>query len=223
MTIVTPSRWLAEIVRRSFLNQFEVKVIHNGIDLELFQPMVGEVREKYGLKDKKIILGVSFDWGERKGLDVWLSLANRLPEAYRIVLVGTNAETDKLLPKNILSIHRTENQQELAKLYSVADVFVNPTREDNFPTVNIEALACGTPVLTFRTGGSPESLDETCGSVVDCDDVDAMEREIVRICTENPYAKDSCVHKAKEYDKNERFKEYLKLYERVITSGTQGN
>ena len=168
-------------------------MIHNGIDLGFFKPMPGIFREKYGLENKHVILGVSFGWGVRKGLDVFVELAQRLSGDYRIVLVGTDNNVDKLLPPNIISIHRTQNQQELAEIYSAADVFVNPTREENYPTVNMEALACGTPVLTFQTGGSPEMLDETCGSVVACDDVDALEREIIRICTDKPFSKESCL------------------------------
>lgn len=216
MTIVTPSQWLAGLVRESFLKGYPVQVINNGIDLAVFNPTPSGFREKYGLEGRKILLGVSFGWGISKGLDVFIKLAGRLPEEYRIVLVGADAETDKLLPENILSIHRTQNQQELAEIYTAADLFLNPTREENYPTVNMESLSCGTPVLTFRTGGSPEIVDGTCGSVVPCDDVDAMEREILRICTDSPYSRESCLKKAGEFDQNERFKEYLKLYERVI-------
>ena len=97
-------------------------------------------------------------------------------------------------------------------MYSAADVFVNPTREENYPTVNMEALACGTPVVTFHTGGSPEMLDETCGSVVDCDDIDALEKEIIRVCETKPYSVEACVKRAKTFDQNERFMEYLSLY-----------
>lgn len=215
LTIVTPSRWLADQVKQSFLKDYPVYVIHNGIDLGVFKPTPSGFREKHGLANKYVILGVSFGWDERKGLDVFLELSRRLPEDYRIVLVGTDPNTDKLLPDNIISIHRTQNQQELAEIYSAADIFVNPTREENYPTVNMEALACGTPVLTFRTGGSPEMLDETCGSVVPCDDVDALEREILRICTDKPYSEEACLKKAQEFDQNDRFMEYLKLYERA--------
>lgn len=215
LTIVTPSRWLASLVKQSFLSDARVVVINNGIDLDVFKPSVGDFRSKYGLEDKKMILGVSFGWGVRKGLDVFIDLASRLPDDYRIVLVGTDDSTDKLLPENVISIHRTQNQQELAEIYSAADLFVNPTREENYPTVNMESLACGTPVLTFRTGGSPEIIDETCGAAVDCDDVDSLEREVRRICEDKPYSHEACVAKAQSFDKNERFKEYLKLYERV--------
>lgn len=219
MTIVTPSQWLADLVKQSFLKEYPVSVIHNGIHLDVFQPVSGSFREKYGLGNKKVVLGVSFGWDSRKGLDVFIDLAKRLPANYQIVLVGTDANVDKLLSDNILSIHRTQNQQELAEIYTAADVFVNPTREDNYPTVNMEALACGTPVLTFQTGGSPEMLDESCGSVVACEDVDTLETEILRICTDMPYMKTSCLSKAREFDQTERFKEYLTLYERVISTG----
>jgi glycosyltransferase involved in cell wall biosynthesis len=175
MTLATPSRWLAELVRESFLGQYEVRVIHKGIDLTVFSPKAGDFRERHGLQGKKLVLGVAFAWENRKGLDVFQWLAGRLSDEYRIVLVGTNEETDRLLPENVLSIHRTHDTAELAEIYSAADVFVNPTREDNFPTTNLEALACGTPVVTFRTGGSPEMLSPLCGSVVEQDDLEGLE------------------------------------------------
>ena len=216
LTIITPSKWLADLVKQSFLTEYSVKVINNGIDLNVFKTCLSDLRKKYGIENKKIILGVSFGWNERKGLDVFVELSKRLSEDYKIVLVGTNEQTDKYLPNNILSIHRTNNQQELAEIYSTADVFVNPTREENYPTVNMEAIACGTPVITFKTGGSPEMLDETCGSVVKCDDIDALEKEIIRICTDKPYSKENCIKKSKEFDKNKRYKEYLELYKSLL-------
>ena len=221
LTIVTPSAWLKGLVGQSFLQHCPVQVIHNGIDLGVFRPTGSDFRSRYGLEGKKIVLGVSFDWGAKKGLDVFVELARRLPDDYRIVLIGTDDATDRQLPDNVVSIRRTQDQRELAGIYTAADVLMNPTREENFPTVNMEALACGTPVVTFRTGGSPEMLDPTCGSVVDCGDVDAMEREIRRVCGERPYSEQQCTSKALEFDKNDRYKEYLKLYERIITSGMQ--
>ena len=212
LTVVTPSRWLADLVKQSFLKDYPIKVINNGIDLAVFKPTESDFREKYGLQDKKIILGVAFGWDERKGLDVFIELAQRLPENYRIVLVGTNDKIDVLLPKNVVSIHRTHNQTELAEIYSAADLFVNPTREENYPTVNMESIACGTPVLTFRTGGSPEILDAETGSVVDCDDIAALEREIVRICETRPFSREALLERARAFDNNTKFREYLDLY-----------
>ena len=216
LTIVTPSRWLADLVKESFLKEYPVKVINNGIDLSVFMPTHSDFREQYDLVGKKLILGVSFGWGERKGLDVFLTLARRLPEEYRIILVGTDEKVDKELPENIISIHRTQNQRELAEIYSAADLFVNPTREENYPTVNMESLACGTPVLTFRTGGSPEIVDENCGAVVDCDDAESLEKEIIRICSDTPFTEHDSLKRAASFEQKERFREYLNLYDEII-------
>jgi len=130
--------------------------------------------------------------------------------------VGTDEKIDKVLPKKIISIHSTENQEELAEIYSAADLFVNPTREDNYPTVNMEALACGTPVLTFNTGGCPEIIDSSCGCVVEKNDIDAMEREIILICKEGSFSEESCIKKAESFNICERFKEYMDLYRGLL-------
>ena len=111
---------------------------------------------------------------------------------YKIMLVGTDENIDKSLPDAIISIHRTQSQNEFAEIYSAADLFVNPTREENYPTVNMESLACGTPVLTFNTGGSPEIIDKTCGMVVEKDDIDSMYNEIINICENIVFTKDAC-------------------------------
>lgn len=215
LTVVTPSGWLADVVKQSFFGEYPIHVIYNGIDLSVFKPTPSDFRQRYGLENKKLLLGVSVEWGTRKGLDVFLTLAKRLPPDYRIVLVGTDDTVDRLLPDGVISIHRTQNQRELAEIYTAADVFVNPTRDEVFGLVNAEALACGTPGITFASGGSPECYDETCGSVVACDDVDGLLREILRVCEDAPYSLDACIRKAQDFDRNLRFKEYLDLYERV--------
>ena len=221
MTLVTPSDWLEDLTKQSFLKDYPVEVINNGIDLDVFQPTSSDFRNRYGItQDKHILLGVTFGWNARKGLDVFIELAKRLDSSYQIVLVGTDDRVDVQLPTNIISIHRTQNQKELAEIYSSADLFVNPTREDNYPTVNMECLACGTPVLTFRTGGSPEIVDGTCGCVVDCDNVDAMEKEIQRICVEHPYSRSACCKRAISFDMNEKFQKYLSLYENASSNIT---
>ena len=214
MTIVTPSQWLADLAKQSFLKEYPVEVINNGIDLSVFKPTPSNFRELHGIgKDTFLLLGVAFGWGERKGLDIFIELAKRLDSSYQIVLVGTDDRIDTQLPANIISIHKTQNQEELAQIYTAADLFVNPTREEVLGMVNVEALACGTSVVTFDTGGSPETLGHFCGSVVDCNDVDAMEREIRRICAERPYSLEACLERAKSFDMNTKFEEYVRLYE----------
>lgn len=212
LTIITPSKWLGELVKQSFLKDYPVKVINNGIDLNIFKPTESNFREKYNIKDKFILLGVAFGWGVRKGLDVFIELSKRLDDRFQIVLVGTDDSVYKQLPKNIISIHKTQNQTELAEIYSASDLFVNPTREENYPTVNMESVACGTPVLTFNTGGSPEMLDETCGAVVPKNDIDGLEKEILIVFVDRPFDKEDCLSKAKQFNKDDKFREYIELY-----------
>lgn len=217
MTIVTPSKWLSDIVEKSFLCEYPLKVINNGIDPSIFYRRESNVHARYHLKGQYVILGVSFDWGERKGLDVFIQLSSRLDDRFTIVLIGTNDEIDKQLPEKICSIHRTTDREELAQVYSCADVFVNPTREENFPTVNMEALACGTPVLTFKTGGSPEIPDSKSGYVVDVDDIEQLEKQIRRICVEKPFSRDACIERSKSFDISIMYEEYIDLYDYYST------
>lgn len=218
MTIVTPSEWLAGLARESYLKQYPIEVINNGIDLNVFRPTHSNFREQYGIPgDKYIVLGVSFAWGYRKGLDCFVEMAEKLGEQYQIVLVGTDDEIDKNLPHNIISIHRTQNQKELAEVYSAADVFVMPTREENYPTVNMEAIACGTPVVTFDTGGSPEMLDAKTGIVVEANDIEATKKAIKDICGKKRCNDEEyIVAYSKNFDMKKRFAEYIELYANVL-------
>ena len=157
MVFVTPSKWLGNEVKKSFLGKYDVRVINNGIDTDCFKYTEGNIREKYDLGDKKIVLGIASVWDKRKGLEDFVELAEHLSSEYQIVLVGVSEQQIKQLPASIKAIRRTESKVELAQLYSAAEVLFNPTYEDNYPTVNLESLACGTPVITYNTGGSPES------------------------------------------------------------------
>lgn len=161
MTLVTPSAWLAELVKQSFLKDYDVEVIHNGIDTGAFYPTESNKKETYGLGGKKIILGVAAVWNSKKGFDDFIKLAGILDDEYRIVLIGVSEEQKRGLPDNIIGISRTDSVKELAEWYTAADVLFNPTYEDNYPTVNLEAQMCGTPVVTYRTGGSVESVPES--------------------------------------------------------------
>ena len=214
LTIVTPSHWLADIVRRSYLKEYDIRVIRNGIDLSVFKPTKTDFRKQHLISENQyMLLGVAYEWGEKKGLDVFIELSRRLDSlCYRIVLVGTNDAVDRLLPPEILSVHRTQNQCEMAAIYTAADVFINPTREETLGMVNLEALACGTPVITFRTGGSPECIDETCGLAVERNDIDALTEGICRICAEKPFTSEQCTDHAALWDQAERIDEYIHEY-----------
>lgn len=161
LTIVTPSQWLRDIVMNSYLKNYRCEVINNGIDLNIFKPTenseIKKVQKKYDLDDRKIVLGVASEWTPRKGLLDFIKLSEMMQDI-QFVVVGLTERQIKEMPQNIKGIKRTENQRELVALYTIADVFFNPTYEDNFPTTNLEALACGTPVITYDTGGSPEEI-----------------------------------------------------------------
>ncbi len=157
LEIVVPSEWLASQVKISFLSAYKVTVINNGIDTALFCSTEGNFRGENNLEDAFVILGVSSVWNKMKGYEDYIKLSFLLPEKFRIVLVGVTKKQKKKLPQNMMGIERTSNQKELAELYTMADCFLNLTYCDTYPTVNLEAVACGTPVLTYNTGGSPES------------------------------------------------------------------
>lgn len=180
MTLITPSKWLADLVKQSFLKEYPVEVRYNTIDTTAFCPTPSDFRERYGLTDRKIVLGVAAIWEARKGLPDFLRLATMLPTDYAVVLVGAEPFDVQDLPPSVVCISRTNSVKELAEIYTAADVFVNLTYEDNYPTVNLEAQACGTPCLTYRTGGSVESVPPD--HVIEQGDLAAMVAKIQQVC-----------------------------------------
>lgn len=159
MKLITPSKWLADLVGQSFLAKYPVEVRRNTIDASVFKPTPSDFRERYGIGNRFMVLGVASPWSERKGLADFIKLANELnSEEYAIVLVGLSERQLKGLPANIVGLARTDSLRELASIYTAADVFFNPTREDNYPTTLLEAQACGTSSLTYPVGGCAETL-----------------------------------------------------------------
>ena len=166
MTIIVSSKWLGNLVQESFLGEYPVEVCYNTIDTDIFRPTPGDFRQKHGLEYKKLILGVASVWTERKGLFDFLELRKLLDDSHAIVLVGLTPEQMQTLPEGILGINRTNNARELAEIYTAADVFFNPTYEDNYPTVNLEAESCGTRVITYDTGGCAETIRRKDSTVI---------------------------------------------------------
>lgn len=213
LTIVTPSNWLKTLVKQSFLKEYNIQVINNGIDLQKFKQMNdNEILKKYNIPlDKKIIIGVASVWDRRKGLNEFIQLANIIDNDSIIVLVGLNRKQIRKLPKNIIGIKRTESVQELANLYTIANVFVNPTLEDNFPTTNIEAIACDTPVITYNTGGSIECINENSGLIVESNSVEELWSKI-KLAYSTEF---HCLSEAIKYNKDFAYEKYINLYKDV--------
>ena len=184
MTIVTPSNWLKELVKKSFLSEYPVEVVYNKINTDVFKPTESSFKADHGLQGKKVILGVASVWNDRKGLNDFVKLSTLVADSeYRIVLVGLNKKQIDLLNKTapgILALPRTSNVRELVKIYSAADVFVNPTYEDTFPTVNMEAEACGTPVITYDTGGCAETISRRDSRIVS-QNVESIYESLLRV------------------------------------------
>ncbi|WP_154855438.1 glycosyltransferase [Cyclobacterium xiamenense] len=220
---VTPSYWLSEKVRQSFLSTYPLNVIPNGVDLNVFQGIsnsqIANHKSRYGIsKSKRIILGVANIWDKRKGLGDFIKLRKFLGEAFHFVLIGLNPSQIQSLPSGILGIRRTDSVEELKRWYSSSDVFINPTYQDNFPTTNIEALACGTPVITYDTGGSPEAINPLTGIVVKKGDFEGLLSAIEKLLSKNKdQVKADCRVRAERlFNKNERYLDYLNLYESLV-------
>jgi glycosyltransferase involved in cell wall biosynthesis len=217
LTIVPCSDWMARFVKRSFLKDKRIEVIKNGVDLDVFKPL-----EKQNSNGQHKVLAVSSVWNKEKGLGDIYKLRDMLPENYGITIVGLTKKQVSALPKGIVGIERTQNVHELVKLYSAANVLINPTYADTFPTVNLEALACGTPVVTYETGGGPESITIETGSVVEQGDVAAMAEAIKRLMNlsdrEFKLVRKSCRKRAVDYfDKDKCYEKYVRLYEEIVS------
>lgn len=169
LTIIVPSEWMEALARQSFMKKYPIEVVNNGIDMETFcYSPDKKVIQKYHLVDeKKIILGVASVWDKRKGLDDFVALSYKLPEKYQIVLVGLTRAQIRKLPSTIIGITRTENTKELVALYSQAKIFINPSREESFSLVTVEAMACGTPVIVLNTSAVKELVNSKSGVVVE--------------------------------------------------------
>ena len=206
LTIVTPSRWLGGICNLSFLRNKKIVTVNNGIDLNDFKPS----KEK---NKKFTVLAVASFWTKDKGSEDLNKLVKLLDKDIEVVVVGNGS--DKI--EGVKSISHTNNKAELVDLYSSAHVLINPTLDDNFPSVNIESIACGTPVITYRTGGSPEIIDGKTGVVVNKGNYRAM-AEVINSLYKNYYFKsEDCVERSKRYSKEVMKKEYQKLYESLLS------
>jgi glycosyltransferase involved in cell wall biosynthesis len=220
MTIIPVSDWLENQLRYSFLNGFESKVIKNGIDLEVFKPSESpSLIKDYNLHHKFIILGVASNWTERKGFFEFIKLRRLLNESFVIVLVGVNKKLQKMLPSGIISISKTADQAELAMIYSCSDLYLNLSFEDTYPSTNLESIACGTQVVTYKTGGCPESVIEEGGYVINQGDIKAVKNLINDIKNGIlPRVSEKILVDIaqKKFNKDNNFKHYLKLYKEIL-------
>jgi glycosyltransferase involved in cell wall biosynthesis len=222
MEIVTASNWMKECVSSSFLSKYPVSTIFNGVDLNIFRPITA-VEQIYSgelYKDKFILLGVASPFTERKGLNDFFSLSSLLPKNYLIILVGVERHIAKSIPPNIKIFTKTENQQELVSLYNLADVYLNLTYEDTFPTTNLESLACGTPVITYNTGGSIESVDQKTGGVVEKGDLIELKKLLLYFEKQGKVKfREHCRYRAENcFDIKKQLTSYFEIYDKLLNA-----
>ena len=220
LTIVPVSNWLGDIVKESFLSSNNIKVIYNGIDINIFKPSTNnkEPREKFGLKDEFILLGVASPWSERKGLKDFIKLSELIDTNIKIILVGLDQNQINDLPNNIIGIQRTENVNQLADLYSMADLFINFSVEETFGLTTAESLSCGTPALVYNATACPEVVSEDTGFIVEKGDLDSVVKVINEVREKGKeFYSEKCRERAVSYfNKDDRFMDYIQLYQSLI-------
>ncbi len=224
LSFVTPSQWLKDLLKESYLSSYDSHVINNGLDLNTFKPVESDFREKHGLQDKFVMLMVSSEWTKRKGLEYLVEFNKTLKDDEKIVLVGLTEELKTSLPDSFIKITKTDNIEELAEIYSTADVLLNPTLEDNFPTTNLESLACGTPIITFDTGGSVEAVGKDTGFVIKQGDLGELRQAVDKIkVTGRVFYKEKARKRAVErYNRDDRYQDYIDLYKKILRVGNNG-
>ena len=220
--LAAPSEWMAEQIGQSFLRDVPARVIHNGISNYAFHPMENRIKKELGCEKKILLLGCAMYWSATKGLDIFGRLAGMLDDGkYQIVLIGIREEQKSQLPAQIVTIPVLRDEKKLAEYYSAADIFLNPTREEVFGLTNAEALACGTPVVGFASGGSKEIVDATCGKLVPCDDLEALAAAIKEVLSNEKITTERCLARAKRFSEEAMAEQYAALYHELLTEKQQ--
>jgi len=212
LTLVTPSEWLKEQLKGSFLREYPVKCVPTGIDLDTFKKRASSIREKYGIGDKPLLLGAANPWRERKGFDDFLKLSEALGDKAVIAMIGLKGAEVKRVSAyvNIIPVKKTDSIEKMAEWYSASDIYVNLTYEDTFPTTNLEAMACGTPVITYRAGGSPEALTPECGIVTEVGDIAGVIKAAGELLKKDTGETErACRQQAEKYGRAQRFGQYI--------------
>lgn len=213
--LIFASEWIKNIVSNSFLAEKYMEVIPNGINQNVFCPKKTNNFADIFSKEKINIIGVAYNFTESKGIQDFIKLSQITKNFCNIILVG-NINEKLVLPSNIIHVCRQNNQELLAELFSSADIFLNLTKEETFGLTNIESLSCGTPVITYKSGGSPETVDDSCGAVVECGDFDCLIKEIKRFGKKTDLQISKCINRSKLYSEELMCKNYLNFYFKIL-------
>ena len=217
MRITTVSSWLKGVAEESYLKKFPIDVVPNGIDTNSFINTASDIRERYKIGNKKIVLSVASGFGERKGINDYVKLSKLLPPDYQLLLIGTDRRDQKVLPSNVIAIDRANGASELAKYYSAADVLLSLSYEETFGLTIIEAMACGTPAIVYNNTAQPELITAETGIVVPNGDIEKVKTAIEEVCAKGKeYYSSACRERALGFDQKKSYQKYLDLYVQML-------
>lgn len=216
LEIVGASEWIANEVKKTVLKSKDICFIHNGFDLSVFKPTLTSLRKQLGLEDKFVILGPASKWLlpiNKPTLEYFIS---HLKNDMVLVLFGSSSPSEGL-PKSVIQIGYTNNRQKMAEMYSMADVFVNCSREDTLSSLNLECQACGTPVVTYDATGSKETVDGICGFAVSTGNVESLWKEVVKIKRngKESFSGQCLKWVSSNFSKEDNYERYIDLYKRM--------
>jgi glycosyltransferase involved in cell wall biosynthesis len=220
LQLVTPSEWLKREVERSFFSGTPCEVIPNGVNLELFRPVESDIKQRFGIGNRRVLLGVANVWSEKKGLSDFVALSRELSPEYQIVLIGLRRAQIAELPEGIFGFERTQNTEELAEWYSASDIYINASIEETMGLTTAEAICCGTPVIAYNATAIPETVKEGCGIVVEAGNVGAVARAVEQIEVSKTYYEQNCLCRRREFDDVIANKTYYELYSNL--TGAKG-
>lgn len=217
LSIVGVSSWISEEAKKSVLNDKKHLVIYNGVDTEFFKDTPSDFKKEHGIEDKFVILGLGSKWLDPVNKEAFDYIVKNLPSDCAFVLFGCTKEQIEALPQGVVGLGYIKNKDTVRKLYSMADVFVNSTREDTYPTVNMESQACGTPVVTYENTGTGETVDNMCSFLVETEDYKALFEKVMEIKKNGKKAySDKCREFAeKSFDKEINYQKYMELYKEI--------
>lgn len=218
LAIVTVSNWLKSVTTQSFFSKYPVSVIYDGIDTDSFMYRPSDLKVKLGIEGKYILMSAAANWSSSKGWDDYLKVASLLPNSYVIILIGVTSQQQKMLPKNIIGIQRVEGKEKLAEYYSIADVLLNLSYAETFGMTTAEAMACGTPGVSYNITACPELLTEDTGLIVEPGDIDGVLKAIEAIVEKGRLSySDACRRRVLEnYNFKEVNNKYFEIYEQLL-------
>ncbi len=219
--LVGVSKWIRDLAKNSFLNNFDISTIPNGIDISVFYPRNNKshILKKYNLNtQKKYLIASGTTWNFNKGILDYKKLSKLLPKNIILILVGIKNHKIFAGETNIKCISRTESQDELAELYSISEILLCLSYKESFGLTPIEAMACGTPAIVYDNTALPELVTKNTGDIVETGNISLVLSSIKKILNKGKefYYQECINHVNNNYDKEITYNNYIKIYKELL-------